>query len=232
MFQRLFKKKPPQAPSYAEPAPVPTYSLSLAGGGSYDSARVFKEFKSAATEGDISRGLQCLKADASVMNKTDRFGRTALVHATMWQRNDFVDMLLKQPSLDLAHQCRSDGNCAIHLAAFNGNFELVKMLAAGDPETLVVDGEFGLVPAARAYNAGHQAIGEWLVAFERATAGKRKKLAVQPSHISKASSVAFTSDGDVKLTGTRAGVASEQLQALVRDKKNGRPSADRARVRF
>jgi ankyrin repeat protein len=47
----------------------------------------------------------------------------------MWHREAFVDMLLKQPSLDLAHQCRGDGNCAIHLAAYNGNVEIVKMLA-------------------------------------------------------------------------------------------------------
>lgn len=182
---------------------------------------LFKDLKKAACAGNVKLGLEILKQGANVINKADRFGRTALIHATMWQKGDFIEMLLSQPGINVAHRSTGDHNTALHLAAFNGNIAISKLLLKADPSVCTLPGEFGMTPAERAEANGHPELGAWLRSEGpklNEGAGKGGKAGAAVMSPSSKSSVNFSPSGEVVIgSGTTAGVASHQLSSLIRD---------------
>lgn len=222
MFKRLFKRRPKKAKSYVTPPTAPTYTMSRAGGGEAEfevGPDLFKDLKKAACAGNVKLGLAILKQEADVVNQADRFGRTALIHATMWHRDEFIKMLLAQPGINVAHRSTGDHNTALHLAAFNGNIAITKLLLVADPAVSRMPGEFGMTPAERADANGHPDLGTWLRS-EGAKLNEKGGRAAGPAVMSPStkSSVNFSPSGEVVIgAGTTAGVASHQLSSLIRD---------------
>jgi len=182
-----------------------------------DKKDLFKDFKKAACAGNTKLGLEILRRDASVLNKADRFGRTALIHATMWHREEFVAMLVSQSRINVAHRSTGDHNSALHLAAFNGNIAITKLLLKAGPAVATLAGEFGMVPAERAEANGHAAIGAWIRKEGPKSARTSGAGPAVMSPTSK-SSVNYNLQGEVVIgAGATAGVASHQLASLIRD---------------
>lgn len=78
--------------------------------------------------GDVSQVRAWLAKDASLVNRPDSFGATALHYAALWGHTDVAALLLERGA-DV-HAFAADGKTPLHIAATCGNEEVAALLIA------------------------------------------------------------------------------------------------------
>lgn len=90
--------------------------------------RVTTGFFEAVQRGDVSRVRAWLARDATLANRPDPFGATALHYAALWGHVEVAALLLERGAD--AHAFAADGKTPLHIAATCGNEEVAALLIA------------------------------------------------------------------------------------------------------
>lgn len=86
---------------------------------------------------NLEKVKACLNSGADINSKTGKYGYTPLIYAVKQNRVDMVELLLKaKPNLNVAD---SNGRCAIHYAASDGNWKIWELIANSGADVNVKD---------------------------------------------------------------------------------------------
>lgn len=113
----------------------------------------------ASVKGHIAAVRQLLASGADP-NVPDIYGWTALMRAVYEEREEVVQAILEQPSVDLNAK-NDQGATALHLAAVKGNAPLTRTLLLAGASPRARDRK-GRTPALLAVAAGHEEVAELL----------------------------------------------------------------------